>query len=217
MELIRFCTLTMPTTRPLSVTGMSESPRPAVRRRMVAPSVSSGRATWKARGHDRLHVAVAVVAQGVHDALAGDDADQLRAAHDGKILLQGVDAADQRVGQRVGGREGGEIGEHHFAHAHRVHHRLEEDALILNLRADHDEEAGDDEPGAVQQHAGHHGGQRQHLAQAGGGAAGGSDAVLAGEAAAEQAAGVERIGRAAGAAGRGRPASTPCCAAGRRM
>ena len=26
MELIRFCTLTMPTTRPLSVTGMSERP-----------------------------------------------------------------------------------------------------------------------------------------------------------------------------------------------
>ena len=49
MELIRFCTLTMPTTRPLSVTGISARPWPAVRRRMVVPSVSSGRATWKAR------------------------------------------------------------------------------------------------------------------------------------------------------------------------
>ena len=29
---------------------------------------------------------------------------------------------------------------------HRVHHRLEKDALILDLRADHDEEAGDDQP-----------------------------------------------------------------------
>ena len=122
-----------------------------------------------------------------------DDAHQLRAAHHGKILLQRVNAADQRVGQRVGGRERGEIGEHHFAHAHGVHHRLEEDALILDLRADHDEEAGDNEPGTVQQHAAHHGRQRQHLAQAGGGAAGGSKAVLAGKAAAEQPPAVQRI------------------------
>src|SRR6476659_6891201 len=49
MELIRFCTLTMPTTRPLSVTGMRERPCPAEMRRMVVPRVSSGRATWKAR------------------------------------------------------------------------------------------------------------------------------------------------------------------------
>ena len=48
-------------------------------------------------GHDGLDVAVAVVAQGVNDALAGDDADQLRAAHDGELLLEGVDAADQSV------------------------------------------------------------------------------------------------------------------------
>src|SRR5579875_255010 len=49
IELIRFWTLTMPTTRPLSVTGISARPWPAVSLRMVVPSVSSGRATWKAR------------------------------------------------------------------------------------------------------------------------------------------------------------------------
>ena len=49
MELIRFCTLTMPTTLPLSVTGMRERPWPAEMRRIVVPRVSSGRATWKAR------------------------------------------------------------------------------------------------------------------------------------------------------------------------
>ena len=111
-------------------------------------------------GHDGLHVAVAVVAQGVNDALAADDAHQLRTADDGEVLLQGVDAADQGVGQRVRGREGGEISEHDFAHVHGVNDGLEKDALVLDLRADHDEEAGDDEPGIVEHHATHHGSQR---------------------------------------------------------
>ena len=123
-----------------------------------------------------------------------DDADQLRAAHHGEIFLQGVDAADQRVGERVRRREGGKVGKHHLAHAHGIDDGLEEDALILNLRADHDEEAGQDEPGIMEEHAAHHGGKGEHLAQAGGGAAGESEAVLAGEAAAEQTAEIERIG-----------------------
>ncbi len=106
-----------------------------------------------------------------------------------------MDAADQRVGQRVGGRERGEIGEHHFAHAHRIHDGLEKDALIFNLRADHDEEAGEDEPWSVQQHAAQHDGQGDHLAETGGGAAGGGESMLAGKAAADQAAEVQRIGR----------------------
>jgi hypothetical protein len=33
-----------------------------------------------------------------------------------------------------------------------------EHALVLNLRADHDEESRDDQPVIVQQHAAHHGG-----------------------------------------------------------
>ncbi len=57
------------------------------------------------------------------------------------------------------GREGGEVGEHDFAHVHGVDDGLEEDALILDLRGDHDEEAGDDEPGSVEQHAGEHDGE----------------------------------------------------------
>ena len=145
-----------------------------------------------------------------------DDADQLRAAHDGKIFLQGVNAADQRVGQRVRGREGGEVGEHDFAHVHGVDDGLEEDALVFNLRADHDEEAGDDEPVVVQQHAADHGGERQHLAEAGGGAAGGREAVLAGKAAADAGGRSPADRPAAGAERPGRPASRPCCAADRR-
>ena len=145
-------------------------------------------------GHDRLNVAVAVVAQCVDDALAGDDADKLRAADDGEVLLQRMHAAGERVGQRVGGREGGKIGEHDFPHADGVDDGLEEDALVLNLRADHDEEAGDDEPVVLEGHAADHGEQGEALADVGGGAAGGGEAVLAGEAAADEAAAVERIG-----------------------
>ena len=70
-------------------------------------------------------------------------------AHDGEVFLQGVNAADKRVGQGVGWRERGEVGEHDFAHANGVDDRLEEDALVFDLRADHDEESGDDEPWAV--------------------------------------------------------------------
>ena len=161
---------------------------------MVVPSVSSGRATWKARDMMRLDVAVAVVAQRVDDALARDDADQLRSAHDGEILLQRVHAAKQRVGQRVGRGERGEVGEHDFAHVHGVDDRLEEDALILDLRADHDEKAGDDEPVDVQSHAADHDGEGNDLADARGGAACGGKPMGAGEVAAQQAAEVERIG-----------------------
>ena len=144
-------------------------------------------------GHDGLDVAVAVVAEGVDDALAGDDADEFGTADDGEVLLQGVDAAIERVGEGVTGREGGEVSEHDFAHAHGVNDGLEEDALVFDLRADHDEEAGDDEPGAVQEHAGEHGGEGEELAESAGGAAGGGDAVGAGEVAAEQASGIEGI------------------------
>ena len=156
---------------------------------MVVPRVSSGRATWKARD-----IAVAIVAQGVHNALARNDPDQLWTANDGEILLQGVDAADEGVGEGIRGRERGEIGEHDFTHLHCVDHGLKEDTLVFNLRADHDEKAGDDEPVIVEQHTGDHGGEGQDLAEAGGGTAGGRKAVLAGEAAADEAAHVERIG-----------------------
>ena len=116
-------------------------------------------------------------------------------AHYGKIFLQGVNAAGKGIGERVGGRESGEVREHHFAHVHRVDDGLEEDSLVLNLRADHDEEAGDDEPRAVQQHAGDHGDKSDQLAKSAGSAASGRNAVLAGEAAAQQATEIERIGR----------------------
>ena len=53
-------------------------------------------------GHDALDVSVAVGAEGFDDALAVYDADQLRTADDGEILLQGMDAADEGVGERVG-------------------------------------------------------------------------------------------------------------------
>ena len=78
---------------------------------------------------------------------------------------------------------------------HGVNHRLEEDALILDLRANHDEEASDDQPGAMQQHAGNHGDERQNLAQSGSHAAGGGETVLARKAAAEQPSAVEGVGR----------------------
>jgi hypothetical protein len=67
---------------------------------------------------------------------------------------------------------------HHFAHAHRVHDGLEENSLILNLRADHDEKARQDEPWAVKQHAAQHDSQRDHLAESRGGAASRCEAVL---------------------------------------
>ena len=159
MELMRFCTLTMPTTRAALGDG-NEGEAPAGGEAADGGSEGVFRARHlEGAGHDGLDVAVAVVAQGVDDALAGDDADQLRAADDGEILLQGVDAADEGVGEGVGGRERGEVGEHDFAHVHGVDDGLEEDALIFDLRADHDEEAGDDEPGAVEVHAADHGGQ----------------------------------------------------------
>ncbi len=117
-----------------------------------------------------MYVAVAFAAKRVDDALAGDNADKFRAAHDGEVLLQRVDAADECVGERVRRRERGEIGEHYFAHPDCVDHGLEEDALVLNLRADHDEESGDDEPVAVNQHAADHYSEREQLAESRGGA-----------------------------------------------
>ena len=193
MAPIRFCTLTMPTTRPLSVMGISESPLAGLDAADGGSQRVLGARHLEGLGHGGLHVAVALVAQGLHNALAADDAYQLRAAHHGKILLQRVNAAHQRVGQRVRGRESGKIGEHHLAHMHRVHHRLKEDALVLDLRADHDEEAGEAQPVVMQQHSADHGGQRQHLAQSGGEARGESHAVLPREAAAQQASAVQWI------------------------
>jgi hypothetical protein len=78
---------------------------------------------------------------------------------------------------------------------HGVYHRLEEDALVLDLRANHDEEAGNDDPGTMQQHAGYHGDERQNLAQSGSHAACGSETVLAGKVAPEQPSAVQWIGR----------------------
>ena len=49
MLVIKFWTLTMPTIFSPSATGIRVSPRPAVMRRMMAPRVSSGLATWKVR------------------------------------------------------------------------------------------------------------------------------------------------------------------------
>ena len=118
-----------------------------------------------------------------------------RAADDGKLLLKRVHAAIEGVGESVGGREGGKVGEHDFAHAHGVDHRLEEDALILDLRADHDEEAGEADPVIVEQDAGKDGDDGETLSQAGGGAAGGGHAVFAGKCVADQAAAIERVGR----------------------
>ena len=144
--------------------------------------------------HDRLHVAVAFVTEGVDDALAADDAHELGAADDGEFVLQGVDAAVERVGERVGGREGGEVGEHNFAHAYGVDDGLEEDALVFDLRADHDEEPGEDEPGALRNDAAEHEGESEHLAEARGGAACGSGSVGAREVVADKAAAIEGIG-----------------------
>src|ERR1035441_8089289 len=144
--------------------------------------------------HDRLHIAIAVAAQGVHNALPRNDADQLRAADYGEVLLQGMNAAGEGVGEGGRGRERGEVGEHHFAHVHCVYHGLEEDTLIFNLRADHDEKSSNEEPGAVEQHAGDHGGQGEQLSQAGGRTPGGRNAMLAGEAAAQKASKIKRVG-----------------------
>jgi hypothetical protein len=145
--------------------------------------------------HHRLHVAVAVIAECVDDPLTGDDADELRSAHDGEVFLQGVNAAHQGICQSVGRGERSEVSKHNFAHVHGVDHGLEEDTLILNLRGDHDEEAGDDEPGGMQQHTADHGCQGQKLAKAGGGAACGRESMLEGEAATKQTAEIERVGR----------------------
>ena len=68
-------------------------------------------------------------------------------------------------------------------------------AKSVSMTSDHDEEAGDDEPVILQRHAADHGDERQHLADAAGGAASGSEAVLAGKAAADEAAHVQRVGR----------------------
>jgi hypothetical protein len=51
--------------------------------------------------HDRLHVAVAVVAQSIDNALARNDADQLRAANDGEVFLQRVNAAEPSASASV--------------------------------------------------------------------------------------------------------------------
>jgi len=138
--------------------------------------------------HHRLDVAVAVIAECFDDALARNDADQLGSAHNWKVILQGVDATGKRVSKCVRGREGGEVREHDLAHVNGIDNGLEEDALILNLRADHDEEASNDEPRALQQHSANHGGEREQLANAAGGAARRREAMGSREVTAQQAA-----------------------------
>jgi hypothetical protein len=63
--------------------------------------------------------------------------------------------------------EGGEVGQHYFAHLHRVHDGLKEDALIFQLRADEDEEAGGGQDRIVQEESDEDGAQRKQLAKAG--------------------------------------------------
>jgi len=65
---------------------------------------------------------------------------------------------------------------------------LEEDALVFNLRADHDEESGDNQPIIVEKHTADHGHEGQCLSQAGGRAACGSETVPAGKASTNEAA-----------------------------
>src|SRR6185312_3456214 len=143
--------------------------------------------------HDRLHITVAVITERVDDALAADDADQFRSADHGKIFLQGVNAADERVSQRIGRGESGEIGEHDFAHSNGVDNGLEEHALVFDLSADHDEETGDAEPIIPGEHTDHDGGERKRLAQTGCGAGSLCKAVRARETGANQPAEIERI------------------------
>src|SRR6185369_8511679 len=97
------------------------------------------------------------------------------------------------VCESVGWRESGEVGEHDFAHAHSVDYGLEEDALVFNLCADHDEESGNDEPGAVQQHAADHGGKCEQLADACGCAAGRREAMASRKAAAKKASEIQWV------------------------
>jgi 16S rRNA (guanine966-N2)-methyltransferase len=108
--------------------------------------------------------------------------------------LQRVDATCKGVGERVGGREGGEVGEHDFLHADGVDDGLEEDALVFNLCTDEDEEAGEDDPGAMQRDATDHGGESDELAEPTGGAFGRTRAMLLREGAAHESSGVERVG-----------------------
>ena len=131
----------------------------------------------------------------VHDALARDDADELRAAHDGKFFLQRVDAAYKRIGKCVRRRESGEVSEHYFAHTHGIDNRLEKDALFLNLRADHDEQACEAKPVIAKEHAGKHCRECEHLAQACGSAACWAGSVLAREYVADEPPAIERISR----------------------
>src|ERR1700739_3156010 len=105
-----------------------------------------------------------------------------------------MNAAEERVGQGVRRRQRGKVGEHDFAHAYGVDDRLEEDSLVFNLRANHDEKAGNDEPVGVQGHAADHDGEGNQLADSRSGAACGREAVSMSEVAAQQAAEVEWIG-----------------------
>ena len=81
-----------------------------------------------------------------------------------------MDAAVEGVGEGVGGGEGGEVGEHDFAHLYGVDHGLIEDALIFDLSADEDEEAGSGEDGVVEIEADEDEGDSDDLAEAGEGA-----------------------------------------------
>jgi len=145
--------------------------------------------------HDALNVAVAIVAKRFDNALAGDDADELRSADDGKVFLQRMYAASERVGERVRWRESGEVREHNLAHVDSVDDGLEEDALVFDLRADHDEESRDDEPGAVNyEPAEHHDCNSDELTEAGSSAFPWGKPMDAREVSAQQTAEVEWIG-----------------------
>lgn len=149
----------------------------------------------KVAGHNALHISVTIHTQRFHDALAIHDAHQLRAAHDRKILLQGVNTVTQRVQQGIGGREHGEIGEHDLFHAYRVDDRLKQDALILNLRADEDEKSDRGKQRIVQVKADNDGAQCDGLPEHVEGAAGCGLSAGLGIVGAQQSSGIQRIGR----------------------
>ena len=102
----------------------------------------------EAAEHDGLDIAVAFDAEGSEDGAAGDDADDLIVADHGEVVLERVNGFVEGVLESVGGENDGEVAEHDVLHGDGVDDGLEGGALVVELRADGDEKAAEEEPGA---------------------------------------------------------------------
>ncbi len=116
-----------------------------------------------------------------------------------------MDRLGQGIFECVRRREGREVGQHDVTHGYSVYNKLEHQPLVFKLCADEDKKAAHDEPWTKlctqsspgkkeQRYAYQYGQQANHLSQSGSGTRCLDHAVGAAEAAAEDPAGVQRVG-----------------------